>query len=629
MLYAASQCCGPEPRPPLAENGIEQAVQTIFGQHDWLNNRAPLYVLVEKILEPGESLRSDWPVDGTVGYDFANLVNGLFIDAKNQRAFTNLYHRFIGGAIDVETVIYESKKLILQSALASELTVLTHMLEDISSTDRRARDFTRKALTDAIREVIACFPVYRTYIDERGNVGQEDRAYINEAIARAKRRNESTSAAIFDHLREVLLLASGNGSTEGYRKRLYFTLKFQQLTGPVMAKGLEDTACYVYNRLVSVNEVGGSPREFGISVESFHSASSERTEKWPYSMLATSSHDTKRSEDVRARINVLSEMPKQWSANVLRWRRTNRSRKRLLGDGRYVPDANEEYLLYQTLVGTWPFEIAGEKQHQEFTERIQRYMNKAVHEAKVNLSWVNDNPEYLEALGKFVDAILQSATGSRPNAFLQQLEKFASMVGFFGAMNSLSQVVLRVASPGVPDLYQGTELWDFSLVDPDNRRPVDFELRQRLLDDLLARQESGMVELCRELLRHYIDGRIKLWTTMRALRCRRDHQSVFQGAYIPLSAAGHKAQHLVAFARVSNDEMAIVAVPRLAYSLLAGRMEPPIGEVWGNTEIQLPPRSAGDLWNVFTGEVWPVGNARSIACRDVFANFPVALLLAG
>ena len=357
MLYAASQCYGAEAKQARAENGIELELQNAFSQQGSPRERAPLYVVVEKILEPGEDLPGNWPVDGTVGYDFANLVNGIFIDSRNRRSFTNLYQRFLGQWMDVETVIYNSKKLIMQSALSSELNVLSHMLDGISSMNRRMRDFTRSTLRDAIRETIACFPVYRTYVDERGNISERDRGSINEAIARAKRRNGSMSGTVFEFLRDILLLRGGDGADGaiyGYRKQLYFALKFQQLTGPVMAKGMEDTACYVYNRFVSVNEVGGSPKEFGVELDEFHRGNRQRQQQWRSSMLATSTHDTKRSEDVRMRLDVLSEIPRLWAAQVLRWRRSNRGKKRTLSDGRTVPDANEEYLLYQTLVGTWP-----------------------------------------------------------------------------------------------------------------------------------------------------------------------------------------------------------------------------------------------------------------------------------
>ncbi|HZR33547.1 MAG TPA: malto-oligosyltrehalose synthase [Terriglobales bacterium] len=633
MLYAASQCCGPEPIPPLAENGIEEEVQTIFGQHDWMARRVPLYVLVEKILQPGEEL-PDWPVDGTVGYEFGRLVNGIFIDSRNERAFNRLYERVLGGVASVEDVIYNSKKLIVNGALASEVAVLTDLLGEISTRDRRARDFTLKALRNAIRETIACFPVYRTYIDERGHITETDRARITSAIARAKRRNQDMPSAVFEFLRNILLLqpnaAAGNGlSDQDYRQRLYFVLKFQQLSGPAMAKGLEDTACYVYNRFVAVNEVGGSPRDFGVSVEEFHQGNQRRAENWPNSLLSTSTHDSKRSEDVRARLDVLSEMPSAWSAAVMRWRRMNREKLPIISDGRRVPDANEEYLLYQTLVGAWPFSSSKGDSRREFTSRIQHYMNKAVHEAKVNLSWINDNPEYIAALNEFIARILQPGRERGRNSFLAHLENFIGPVAFFGALNSLAQVVLKVTSPGVPDVYQGNELWEFRLVDPDNRYPVDFEHRQEITEALIARSEPGDVnQLCRELLADYHDGRIKLWTTMRAMRFRREHPDLFKsGSYIPLRTGGEHGEHFLAFARSYKDQWTVVAVPRLAYSMMKGRMQPPLAEAWGNTELELPSELSNvALVNVFTGEVIAPRNGRPIPAREIFGSFPVSIL---
>ncbi len=633
MLYVASQCSGPEPEGTLAENGVELNVQEIFGQHDWMTRHVPLYVVVEKILGTNESLPQDWPVDGTVGYDFLRLVNGIFIDHRNARAFTTIYRRFIGGLVDFATIVYESKKRIMTSALSSEVTVLSHMLEEISSTDRRARDFTRPTLTSAIRETIACFPVYRTYIDERGNLSERDRNYIGEAILRAKRRNPGTSPAIFDWLREILLLTNRNfAGPEWHRRRLLFTLKFQQLTGPVMAKGLEDTVCYVYNRFVSVNDVGCTPAEFGLSVEEFHRGNQERQERWPYSMLTTSTHDTKRSEDVRARLNVLSEIPRAWSAEVMRWRRLNRTRKKHISDGRVVPDFNEEYFLYQTLVGAFPLGPLNGHDHSHFLGRIQQYMKKAVHEGKVNLSWVNQNPEYVAALETFVDRVLKPGSTGRPNLFLQELERFLQPVMFFGVINTLAQELIKVTAPGVPDVYQGNELLEFALVDPDNRQPVDFDMRRRVLSQLLpdgAEHPPGSwLPLCAEMLDHWRDGRLKLWTLLRAMRFRREHAWLFQfGDYLPLSGAVEKTEHLVAFARQHGRESAITVVPRLSYVLMKGEMRPPIGDAWGAAELLLLPGQS-EFLNVLTGEPLVSGNGRSLLCREIFAHFPVALLAA-
>jgi (1->4)-alpha-D-glucan 1-alpha-D-glucosylmutase len=422
--------------------------------------------------------------------------------------------------------------------------------------------------------------------------------------------------------------------------------------------------CYVYNRFIAANDVGCSPAEFGVSVEEFHRGNLERSEQWPLSMLATSTHDTKRGEDVRVRMDVLSEMPQEWAAQVMRWRRRNRTRKPMIGDGRSVPDFNEEYFLYQTLVGAWP--LASDAQTQEdFVRRIQTYMGKVVHEAKVNLSWINPSPEYIAALEAFIARILAPAEQHKPNLFLQELELFALPVQYFGAINSLAQVLIKIAAPGVPDLYQGNEIWDFSLVDPDNRRPVDFQKRQDMLREMLSglpprQANTGRVgdpglagdpgldgavpwsaadgaprgdperilPRLAQWLEKWSDGRLKLWTTMNALRFRREHVSLFQfGKYIPLFPAGEKREHVVAFAREYGGETALVAVPRLAYSLMSGEPVAPLADVWRMTEVPVPPGS-GEFVNVLTGEALATVNGRSLLCREIFAHFPVALLAA-
>jgi (1->4)-alpha-D-glucan 1-alpha-D-glucosylmutase len=632
MLYTASRCNGEAAKGDTAENGIEREIQTVFGQREWTGPSAPLYLLVEKILEPGEHLPQEWPVDGTVGYDFANLVNGVFIDPEGERPLTHTYRRFIEREFDLQYLVYESKKVIMETALASEINVLTHMLDEISGRDRRARDYTRNVLSEAIQETIACFPVYRTYIDERGNVNPRDREHIETAIATAKRRNEGTAAGVFDFLRDILLLQGNDGGEmiHGYRKQLYFTLKFQQLTGPVMAKGLEDTAFYVYNRFVSLNEVGGSPETFGTSLEQFHRANEARAGTWSASMLTTSTHDTKRSEDVRARLNVLSEMPRQWASEVMRFRRVNRAKKKRLSDGRIAPDYNEEYLLYQTLLGAWPLEgLPDQERRMEFTRRIQAYMTKAIHEAKVNLSWVNQNPEYTEALESFVAAILEPGPERRPNQFLTYVQTILPQLQYFGAINSLAQVLIKLTAPGVPDIYQGQEIFDFSLVDPDNRRPVNFELRQQTLCQLRRTAESGFHrEICNDILENWSDGRIKLWTVMQALALRRRERDLFmEGSYTPLTASAGYERHVIAYARGLHGKHVVAAAPRLSYTLMKGTIQPPVADAWGKATIEIPQEISGTLRNVYTNGRHAIGNDRRLLCSEVFATFPVALLI--
>jgi (1->4)-alpha-D-glucan 1-alpha-D-glucosylmutase len=371
--------------------------------------------------------------------------------------------------------------------------------------------------------------------------------------------------------------------------------------------------------------VGSSPEEFGFTVSEFHAGNSERLQRWPDSMLGTSTHDSKRCVDVRARLNVLTEIPRPWGATAMRWRRLNKAKKRAISDGRLVPDRNEEYLLYQTLVGAWPLRVRmNDDERKEFVVRIQQYMTKAVHEAKVNLSWTNQNPEYVQALEQFVDRLLHPGSASRPNLFLRSIEQFLPAVQFFGCINSVAQVLLKLTSPGVPDIYQGQELWDFSLVDPDNRRPVNFELRRELLDSMLsvhplANADGG-------LLRNFEDGRLKLWTTAAALRFRRDYPALYQdGGYIPLYAEGSKRDHLVAFARELDGKFAVTAVPRLAYTLCGGNKDARFADCWGDTRVPLPSGIGDHVTNVFTGERLTLTDG-SIACRDVFAHFPVVLL---
>jgi (1->4)-alpha-D-glucan 1-alpha-D-glucosylmutase len=633
MLYAASQCSGAEPVPPLAENGIELDIQRTFGQHAAIIREAPLYVLVEKILEPGEELPDEWPVDGTSGYEFTNLVNGIFIQQKNEREFSKIYHRFINGTADVDALIYNSKKLIMHSALSSEVNVLTNLLAEVSTEDRRARDFTLKTLRDAIRETIACFPVYRTYIDERGEYTDRDQGFIQKAIARAKRLNAGTAEAVFDFLQDTLLLHDSRKAEDEsqYRRKLHFALKFQQLTGPVMAKGLEDTVCYVYNRFVSLNEVGGSPKYFGLSVQDFHAANARRAARWPNSMLTTSTHDTKRSEDARARLNVLSEMPQLWSAHVLRARRMNQSKMRTISDGRTVLDLNETYLLYQTLVSVWPWNISDPQQRDDLIKRVQAYMSKALHEAKVNLSWINQNPEYVEAMQDFVADILSAKR--RENPFVSQLEQFMPPVAFFGAINSLAQTVLKLTAPGSPDIYQGTELWDFSLVDPDNRRPVDYDTRQEFMKELCSAQSGDLNVLCEDLLRNYHDGRIKMWTIMRTSHFRRDNPELFRhSTYVPLEVTD-KQEHVCAFVRSlpasqrTSGSTMITIVPRLSYTLMRGKMQAPLAEAWEQAELTLPENSSSSFENLFTGERLNRTERGTLLCREIFARFPVAVLV--
>ena len=587
--------------------------------------RERFYVAVEKILTGHEQLPEEWPVAGTVGYEFLNQVNGLFVARANEAAIDEAYRRFTGFRPRFRDLVYERKNTILRFALVSELTVLTTMLDRISEKNRCFRDFTWGALRDALREVVACFPVYRSYIDAfSGEVSERDRRYVEQAVRLARRRNPSVSGSLFDFVRDVLLLQwPATLDAEARDEHARFVMKFQQLTGPVMAKGVEDTSFYIFNRLASLNEVGGEPDRFGVTVDEFHAFNAARAETWPGAMSAGSTHDTKRSEDVRARINVLSELPDAWTAAFNRWAEMNRAKKRE-EDGEPIPDANDEYLLYQTVLGTWPLTEFEPQAHEEYVARIQAYMEKATREAKVHTSWINPNEAYDEGLKAFVAAIL-SRDGDNP--FVADLAEFGRPVARMGMVNALAQTLVKIASPGVPDVYQGQEIWDFSLVDPDNRRPVDYALRREMLTDLRQRMQGDRAALCRELVDGWEDGRIKLYVTHVGLCAREEHEAAFtRGEYLPLAATGEKAEHVVAFARRGGASTLVAVVPRLVATLTAERDHAlPDAEPWGDTRLEVG--ELGGRWReLFSGaEVGADGGG--VRLSDALAHFPVALLL--
>jgi (1->4)-alpha-D-glucan 1-alpha-D-glucosylmutase len=581
------------------------------GYFEQLQAAGPTYVVIEKILGHGERLPADWRVAGTVGYEFLNALTGLFVDPAARRALDRLYERIVGERIDFPDLVYQSKKLIMQTALASEVNVLAHLLDRSSERNRRYRDFTLYALRHAVREVIACFPVYRTYVSEMTTApSPSDRAYVESAITAARRRNPALDPSVFVFLRDLLLLRLGDPEDlEGQELQLRFVMKFQQTTGPVAAKGVEDTAFYVYNRLVALNEVGGEPDRFGTTPEAFHALNAHRQRDWPGGLSASSTHDTKRSEDVRARLAVLSELPGEWRRLVGEWSRRNRRKARQVG-GQRAPDRNEEYLLYQSLVGAWPFERPDEA----FRGRIIEYMRKATKEAKVNTSWINPNEAWDAALSGFVEVVLGD------EAFLASFDPFARRVAQYGMYNSLAQTLLKLAAPGVPDIYQGQELWDLSLVDPDNRRPVDFGRRQKLLAAMLRRPPSPA-----DLLAGWADGRIKLWLTHRGLTLRRDRPELFAaGDYLPLAASGPRAESVVAFARRLGRQTVVAVAPRMISRLTDDPARAPIGPLWGETRLELEGVREGRYRELLTGRALTVGAA--IPLCALLAELPVALL---
>ncbi len=583
-----------------------------------------LYLVIEKILAGHEQLPENWPVHGTTGYCFANLVNGLFVDPSAGSKLDRLYVSFIGDRSNFDDLVYQNKLLVMKTAMSSELNVLANRLARIAQDDRHTRDYTLNALRRALVEVIASFPVYRTYIAD-GMATEQDRNAVDWALSLARRRSRADDISVFDFLHKVLAPSCGDDALSSCRPAFQdFVGKFQQYTGPVMAKGFEDTALYRYHRLVSLNDVGSDPRIFGVSVAAFHEANRQRAERWPHNLLATSTHDSKRSEDVRARIDVLSEIPGQWRLGLRRWTRFNRSRKTLVED-RPAPDRNDEYLLYQTLAGSWPLETVEGNALAAYTARIVQYMLKAVREAKVHSSWINPDAAYEAALESFIRAILEPR---RRNLFLRDFAAFQKTVSHFGMLNSLAQALLKLTTPGVPDIYQGNEGWRFSLVDPDNREPVDFGHLAGMLAALKA--DFGQPGLARSLLDTVEDARAKLYLTWRALQTRRSYPDLFeQGAYLPLEAQGEKAEHLCAYGRAWEKVVAVVAVPRLCFRLLEREDGLPLGEsAWADTVLPLPTEWQGRVFrNAFTGG--KVAADGTLSVGQLLAEFPMALLVSG
>jgi (1->4)-alpha-D-glucan 1-alpha-D-glucosylmutase len=622
------------PSPFPDESALGEEIGRLYDEELFKNFSSPLripfYIVGEKILTKSERIPEDWPISGTIGYVFLTPLNGIFIDTENAKAFDRIYTRFINSKVDYQDLLYEKKKLIMLTAMSSEINTLGHHLNRLSEKNRHTRDFTLSSLTIAIMEIIACFPIYRTYVNACGVIDRDQR-YIEQAVSRARRKNPALSATIFDFLENVFLLKYPEDFLEADKMEwLDFVMRFQQVTGPVMAKGLEDTVFYTYNRLVSVNEVGGNPEKFGTSLEAFHGQNIDRAKFWPHGLIATSTHDTKRSEDVRARLNVLSEIPKEWGKCLYQWSRTNKRKKSMI-DGQLVPDRNEEYLLYQTLLGVWPIQPMNEPDYEIFKKRIRDYMLKAIREAKDNSSWISPNTPYEDALLKFIDAILSHR---EKNPFLKDFEILQKKVSYFGMFNSLSQTLLKITSPGTPDFYQGAEVWDFSLVDPDNRRPVNFDIRKDMLKVLKKKMTTNGIDLLgfvRELVQKWSDGSIKLYVTFRSLNDRnKNHQLFMDGGYIPLVSDGEHKEHVCAYARKKEGKVVLVVVPRFLTSLIQMN-ELPFGKTtWEDSWLVMPREIAAVRFsNIFTDETIGLverdGKA-ALSLDQVFANFPVAML---
>ena len=580
----------------------------------------PLYVVAEKIVAPHEQVPPDWKLHGTTGYRFGNLVNGLFVDGRAKARLDRAWRAFAGDeAQDFETLAEHGRKLVMDGALAGEMGVLAAALLRLARADRRTRDFTLNALRAALTELLAAFPVYRTYIIDKPSA--QDRRHVDWAIGLARRRSRAADPSVFDFLRRVLLGRPPAGAASGLGERYReFARRLQQYSAPVTAKGIEDTALYNHQRLVSVNDVGSDPDRFGVSVAAFHAASRERALHRPHTLLATSTHDAKRSEDVRARIDVISEMPAAWRLTVRRWSRLNRRHKRLLAGAR-VPTHNDEYLLYQTLVGSLPAGELHDAALREYLPRVQQAMLKSVREAKRTTNWMNPDGEYERALETFIDALL----GPRDsNLFLADLRTQAATFAWYGALNSLSLVVLKALSPGVPDIYQGCERLEPMLVDPDNRRAVDYAQCERWLRDaqaLAVSSERG--HALRALVARATDGRAKFHALWCALQLRGEHEAVARdGDYLPLEASGTHAERVVAFARRHAGGVLVAVAPRMYAGFALPLGHAPLAGDWADTSLAWP-EGAPALRCAISGRRFEPG---PLPLAGLLQDFPVAAL---
>ncbi|MGH7998598.1 MAG: malto-oligosyltrehalose synthase, partial [Brasilonema sp.] len=576
------------------------------------------YITVEKILQQGEDLPSDWSVQGTSGYDYLNYINKVFCQTDNEEQFTQIYSNFTGVTASFEQVVPEKKHLIIDRNLAGDIDNLAFLLKTISGKYRYGNDFTINGLKRALAEVLSRFPVYRTYVTEAG-ISEIDRAFVQEVSEAAK-----THTPLLYHelnfIEKLLLLEYDDFLTEVEKGQwLYFVMRVQQYTGPLMAKGVEDTALYVYNRFVSLNEVGGEPGNFGISVSEFHEFNQQRQAKWCHAMSATSTHDTKRGEDTRARLNVLSEIPEEWQKQVRSWSEINRSHRKTV-KRLTMPVRNDEYLFYQTLVGAFPFD---EEDFASYAERVKDYVLKAIREAKVHTAWLRENSTYENAFTDFVTAVLEP---SKDNPFLKEFLPFQRWVAEYGIFNSLSQTLLKISSPGVPDFYQGSELWDLSLVDPDNRRPVDFETRQSYLKAIKEQTKTDILKLLDELLANKKDARIKLFLTVQALKARTEHLQVFQqGNYLPLEVTGKFKENIIAFAKNDVNKTVVTIAPRFFTSLIQPGEYPLGQEVWSDTSLKLPTEVSLTWKDAITEQ--EVQSNGSLLIGEALKYFPVALLV--
>jgi (1->4)-alpha-D-glucan 1-alpha-D-glucosylmutase len=609
-------------RDPLAY--LQRLVESVNKGSGGKRGDNGFFVVVEKILSPAEELPAEWPTRGTTGYDFLNLAGGVFVEPAGLASLRKHYRQFTGNEDDFHETCYKSKKRVMEELFAGEINNLAHALGRLAARDRLARDVPLSELRNALIEVTACLPVYRTYI-RNFEISAPDRNHIEQALLEASGRTPHyhVGPPAFAFLASVLSLDPAGGEEEKRQGFLEFVLNWQQFTGAVTAKGVEDTTLYLYNPLISLNEVGGNPGGAGTRVDEFHHALLFRQKHLSRSLNATSTHDTKRSEDVRARINVLSEFSSRWASAVKRWHKLNQTHK-LQVNGGPAPDRNDEWLFYQTLIGAWPLR---EEEIPPLKDRLEEYMIKAVREAKAHTNWLHPDAGYEHAVAHFVKALLSQTP---KNKFLKDFGRFHRTVAKFGALNSLSEALVKIAAPGIPDFYQGSELWDFSLVDPDNRRPVDFKLRLEVLEDLRRKASANLSGLLAELLANWQDGRAKFFVADKALDFRKACPDLFlDGDYIPIEVTGLRRAHVCAFARRLKRLWSLIVVPRLVAHFTPPGQFPLGKDAWKGTTLILPrqaPKSWIDILTKQEHSAAPQPKGCALPLRNILRTFPVALL---
>ncbi len=584
-----------------------------------LRDNAPeTYLVVEKILTGDEPLPSFWPIQGSTGYDFMNRAAGLFVNLDNEKRFSRIYTDFSSMRRSLAAITARKKELIIRGHMGGDVDNMARLVNMVSSRDRHGFDITFSALKKAITELLVHFSIYRTYISNDA-FRPADLGYIRKAIRSARKKQPDLRLELDFMERFLLLEFDERISEEDRRKWIYFVMRFQQVTGPLMAKGLEDTAFYVYNRLLCLNEVGGEPDRFGVTDAQFHEFVAERAKNWPQDMNATATHDAKRGEDARMRLAALSELPDEWAAALKRWSRLNSRRKTKLGD-KYGPDRNDEYFLYQAMLGSWPLT---EKEMHGFEDRLKEYLVKAVREGKENSAWISPDEVYEKAYLMFASVLLKPNT-----AFMKEFLPFARRLSRLGMVNSLAQTAVKLTAPGVPDLYQGAEGWDLSFVDPDNRRPVDFAALEKKLASLKTRMATDRASLLADMLAQPEDGLVKLYLIHACLAARNQRPHLFmRGSYQPLQFSGRLAEHLFGFVRRLDTEMCLTVIPRFTAQL--PYEEWPTGGLWAETYVTLPENSQDSLVNICTGETAAAvdKDGPSLEIRGVLDAFPVAVLV--